>query len=99
MVSSSARSVMAIWNNYAALYQFFHETTLDLKLNGGERAQYAGLKKKLCEVNFILNMGLMLDALIELEHLSKKLQDRLVSLPETHRLYHFKISCVSINER
>ena len=89
-VSSSARSVMAVWNNYAALHQHFHESSLDLRRNGGDRAQYAGLKNKLCDINFILNMGLMLDALIELEHLSKKLQDRQTSLPDAHRLITLK---------
>ncbi|XP_065645708.1 E3 SUMO-protein ligase KIAA1586-like [Hydra vulgaris] len=89
-VSSSARSVMAVWNNYAALYQHFHESSLDLRRNGGDRAQYAGLKNKLCDINFILNMGLILDALIELEHLSKKLQDRQTSLPDVHRLENEK---------
>ena len=89
-VSSSAQSVMAVWNNYAALYQHFHESSLGLRRNGGDRAQYAGLKNKLCDINFILNMGLMLDALIELEHLSKKLQDRQTSLPDAHRLITLK---------
>ncbi|XP_065640484.1 E3 SUMO-protein ligase KIAA1586-like [Hydra vulgaris] len=89
-VSFSARSVMAVWNNYAALYQHFHESLLDLRRNGGDRAQYAGLKNKLCDINFIINMGLMLNALIELEHLSKKLQDRQTSLPDAHRLITLK---------
>ncbi|XP_065650267.1 E3 SUMO-protein ligase KIAA1586-like [Hydra vulgaris] len=89
-VSSSARSVMAVWNNYAALYQYFHGSSLDLRRMGGDRAQYAGLINKLCDINFILNMGIMLDALIELEHLSKKLQDRQTSLPDAHRFITLK---------
>ncbi|XP_065671985.1 E3 SUMO-protein ligase KIAA1586-like [Hydra vulgaris] len=89
-VSSSARSVMAVWNNYAALYKHIHKSSLDLRRNGGDRAQYPGLKNKLCDINFILNMGLMVDALIELEHLSKKLQDRQTALPDAHRLITLK---------
>nr|XP_047139105.1 E3 SUMO-protein ligase KIAA1586-like [Hydra vulgaris] len=89
-VSSSARSVMAVWNNYAALYQHFHKSSLDSRRSAGDRAQYAGLKNKLCDINFILNMALMLDALIELEHLSKKLQHRQSSLPDGHWLITLK---------
>jgi hypothetical protein len=41
-------------------------------------------------------MGLMLDALTELEHLSLKSQDRKVTLPEAQCLISQKY-CVSIN--
>jgi hypothetical protein len=51
-----------------------------------ENAQYVGLKRKLSDANFVLNMGSMLDALTELEYLTLKLQDRKVTLPEAHHL-------------
>ena len=85
-VSSSARSVRAIWNNYPALYKHFHNASVDPKRTGRERAQYSGLKRKLSDVNFVLNMGLLFDALTELEHLSLKLQEKKITLPEAHHL-------------
>jgi hypothetical protein len=61
---------------------------MDQNVTSSETAQYAGLKRKLSDENFVLNTGLMLDALTELEHLSLKLQDRKVTLPEVHRLIY-----------
>jgi hypothetical protein len=75
-VSSSARPVRAVWKNYTALYKHFHEASVDQNRTSSERAKYAGLKRKISDANFVLNMGLMSDALTELEHLSLKLQDR-----------------------
>jgi hypothetical protein len=72
--------------NYPALHKHFHEASMDPNRTSNERAQYTGLKRKLSDANFVLNMGLMLNALTELEHLSLKLQDRKVTLPEAHRL-------------
>jgi hypothetical protein len=96
-VSSSARSIRAIWKNYPALYKHFHKASMDQNRMSSERAKYAGLKRKLSDANFVLNMGLMLDALTELEYLSLKLQDRKVTLPEAHRLISQKYR-VSIND-
>jgi hypothetical protein len=85
-VSSSAHSVRTIWNNYAALYKNFREASMDQNRTSSERAQYEDLKRKFSDSNFVLNIGLMLDALTELEHLSLKLQDRKVTLAEAHHL-------------
>jgi hypothetical protein len=59
---------------------------MDQNRTSSEIAKYAGLKRKLSDENFELNMGLMLDALTELEHLSLRLQDRKVTLPEAYHL-------------
>jgi hypothetical protein len=59
---------------------------MDQNCTSSEKAQYAGFKRKLSDANFVLYMGLMLDAMTELEHLSLKLQDRKVTLPEAHHL-------------
>jgi hypothetical protein len=85
-VSSSALSVRAIWKNYPALYKHFQGASMDQNWMSSERSQYVDLKRKLSDTNFVLNMGLMLDALTELEHLSLKLQDRKVTSPEDHYL-------------
>jgi hypothetical protein len=85
-VSSSARPVRAIWQNYPALNKHVHEASMDQNRTRRERAQYAGLKRKCSDENFVLNMGLMLDALTQLKHLSLKLQGRKYTLPDAHRL-------------
>jgi phosphoribosyl-dephospho-CoA transferase len=62
-----------------------------------------GLKRKLSDTNLALNMGLMLDALTELEHPSQKLQSRNVTLPERYCLicqkYHMFQSITKTPER
>jgi hypothetical protein len=85
-VSSSAHFIRGIWKNYPALYKHFHEASMDQNHTSSERAQYVGLKRKLSDANSALNMGLMLDALTKLQHLSLKLQDRNVTLSEAHHL-------------
>jgi hypothetical protein len=45
-----------------------------------------GLKRKLSDANFGLNMGLTLATLTELEHVSWKLQSKNVTLPEGYCL-------------
>jgi hypothetical protein len=70
---------------------------MDQNCTSSERVQYAGLKRKLSDANFVLNMGIMLNSLTELEHLSLKLQDRKVTLPVAHRLISQKYH-VSIND-
>jgi hypothetical protein len=82
--------VRAIWNNYPALYKHFHNASVDPNRTGRERAQYSGLKRKLSVVNFVINMGLLLNALPELEHLSLKLQEKKITLLEAHHLVSVK---------
>jgi hypothetical protein len=41
---------------------------MDQNRTSSERTQYAGHKRKLSDANYVLNMGLMLDAMTELEH-------------------------------
>jgi hypothetical protein len=70
---------------------------MDQNRRSSERAQYAGLKRKISDPIFF-NMGLMLDALTELEHLSLKLQDRKVKLPEAYRLICHKYVFRSVTQ-
>jgi hypothetical protein len=51
------------------------------------RAQYSGFKRKLSDINFVLNMGPLFDALTELEHLSLKLQEKKITLPEAYHSF------------
>ncbi|MGH0172170.1 UNVERIFIED_CONTAM: hypothetical protein FKN15_071320 [Acipenser sinensis] len=69
-VSSSARSVRAVWQNYAALVQHFENASKDTSRDSKQQAHaYKGLKDHLNDTSFALNMGLLFDALVKLEEL------------------------------
>lgn len=89
-VASSARSVRAIWNNNKPLYIHFETAANDDKRTSTDRAQYKGLIKILTSKSFILNMGLVLDALIELESLSLSLQNRQTRIIKANKLLEMK---------
>ena len=67
-VASSYRTVKAVWQQYPA--------SVDPKRNPTERAVFRGLSSRLCRATFVLNLGLMFDALEELSDFSLSLQDR-----------------------
>ena len=73
-VASSCRAVMAVWKSYPALHEHFIRKSTDATLDGREKSKFAGLAKKLASPVFVKNLGLMLDALEELDDLSLALQ-------------------------
>jgi len=83
-VASSYRTVRAVWNNFAVLHKHFLEASLDNTRDTKERSKYAGLNKMLTSNEFILNLGILLDALHELSDLSCQLQNRDLSLASAH---------------
>ena len=85
-VSSSFRAVNAVWTDFAALYKHFSDASVDHSLDSKERAGFAGLAKKLSSPAFVLNLGLMCDALQELADLSQSLQSDSINLQKAHRL-------------
>ena len=58
----------------------------DSSLDSKERAQFKGLAAKISSSAFLLNLGLMCDALQELSDLSESLQAESINLPKAHRL-------------
>uniref|UniRef100_H3AKH7 HAT C-terminal dimerisation domain-containing protein n=1 Tax=Latimeria chalumnae TaxID=7897 RepID=H3AKH7_LATCH len=89
-VSSSARSVRAVWQNNAALVQHFENASTDTSRDSKQRATYKGLKNRLTDTSFVLNMGLLFDALVELKELSLELQKRSTTLMHAHKLVEQK---------
>lgn len=85
-VSSSYRTVRAVWNNFAVLHKHFLEASLDNTRDTKERSKYSGLNKMLTSNEFILNLGILLDALHELSDLSLQLQNRDLSLASAHTI-------------
>uniref|UniRef100_A0A3P8S0K5 HAT C-terminal dimerisation domain-containing protein n=1 Tax=Amphiprion percula TaxID=161767 RepID=A0A3P8S0K5_AMPPE len=68
-VASSERTVKAVWENFQALHIHFTK-----------RAKYKGLNDILTSVSFVVNLGVMFDALTELSDLSRMLQRRDMTL-------------------
>uniref|UniRef100_A0A3P9DDZ8 HAT C-terminal dimerisation domain-containing protein n=1 Tax=Maylandia zebra TaxID=106582 RepID=A0A3P9DDZ8_9CICH len=73
-VASSERTVKAVWENYQALQVHFTS-----------RAKYKGLNDVLTTVSFVVNLGIMYDALTELSDLSRMLQRRDMTLDQADR--------------
>lgn len=75
-VSSSYNTVFAVWQNYEALVSHFEVARVDKSRDKKEQCMYDGLHRKITSTNFVLDLGLMLDALQELSELSLDLQER-----------------------
>ena len=79
-VASSFRSVLAAWEDYAVLVQHFEEAKLDPTRDKKDQCTYEGLQRKITSTEFVLDLGLMCDALQELSELSLDLQERNMDL-------------------
>lgn len=76
-VASSERTVKAVWESYRVLQVHFSSAANDVTTrDSSERAKYKGLHDVLTSVPFVLNLGVMYDALTELSDLSRMLQER-----------------------
>lgn len=84
-VASSQSTVKAVWNNYEALFKHFSYASTDTCRDSRERAKYNGLKNILTSNNFVHNLGVLYDALIELSDLSIQLQKRDMTLPAAYK--------------
>lgn len=85
-VASSERTVRAVWENYRALREHFHEAAQDSSRDSKERAKYSGLENVLTSDSFVTNLGIMYDALTELSDLSRMFERRETTLPDAERL-------------
>ncbi|XP_063788503.1 E3 SUMO-protein ligase KIAA1586-like [Pseudophryne corroboree] len=81
-VASSWRAVNAVWQTYPALAAHFQKASQDQSRDRREQVKFQGLHSKLCSVNFVKNMSIMLDVLTELKNLSELLQDRKMTIPK-----------------
>ncbi|KAK1900894.1 E3 SUMO-protein ligase KIAA1586 [Dissostichus eleginoides] len=75
-VSSSFRTVKAVWNNYPALASHFKVASEDPSRNDTERKKFLGLHKQLSNAGFVADLACMKDMLRELQALSLRLQQR-----------------------
>lgn len=81
-VASSWRAVSAVWKTFAALSKHFYDSSIDMTKDSKTRNKYLGLHKRLCSPEFLLDLSLMCDVLLELSNLSLKLQSKKTTLTE-----------------
>jgi hypothetical protein len=87
---------LAVWQDYEALVLHFEKGKSENGQGRKEKCTYEGLHRKITSVEFILDLGLMCDALQELSELSSDLQERNIDLHKAHR----KIEClVDVSEK
>ncbi|XP_008183248.1 E3 SUMO-protein ligase KIAA1586-like [Acyrthosiphon pisum] len=84
-VSSSLRTVRAVWKSFAALHSHFKNSCDDQSNDKNTIAVFIGLKKRLESPEFILGLGIMYDVLQELSMLSNELQSRTITLPKAEQ--------------
>lgn len=81
-VASSYRTVLAVWNNYEALYQHFQAKIAE---KDKQAAMYEGLNRRIQSPEFLLDLALMCDVLFELSELSETLQHRSMNIVKADR--------------
>lgn len=84
-VSSSLRSVRAVWTAHRALFVYLDAGAEDGTREATQRATMRGLANRLSSKQFVLDLGLMHDALEELSSLSLQLQKRDMTLHKADR--------------
>jgi hypothetical protein len=82
-VASSFRTVRAVWVSFAPLALHFKTASEDVSRDGVERKKYGGLLTRLASAEFICDLGLMYDVLLELSNLSQELQSRSMTIPRS----------------
>ena len=85
-VASSLRTVKAVWMQNGALHRHFDAASTDSTREPKEKNMYRGLKTRLSTTEFVMNLGVMYDALTELAQVSLELQRKDMTLPAAHNL-------------
>ena len=86
-VASSFRTVTAVWQDFEALADHFHEAADPRsKQYDSGNANNIGFRKQLCSPEFVADLALMLDSLEELKPLSECHQRRDMTVPQADEL-------------
>ena len=72
----------AVWNSYESLYRHFEIAAVDEQRDDAMRKKYKGLAARFTCHSFILDLGLLYDALKELANLSLMLQSTTITIPQ-----------------
>lgn len=85
-MASSFRTVKVVWDLFVPLYRHLTQASNDMSRSSSEKCMFKGMAKTMSSVDFVVNLGVMYDALEELACLSKDLQERNISLLRAHNL-------------
>lgn len=91
-VSSSCRTVEAVWNAYPSLYKHFITSAGDASRDSTTRNMYTALSRELTSVQFIANLGIIYDALQALSELSLELQKHDITIIDADRALRQQIA-------
>ncbi|XP_015284597.1 PREDICTED: uncharacterized protein KIAA1586-like [Gekko japonicus] len=83
-VASRYRTVMAVWKDYEALVLHFEKAKAESGRDRKERNAYESLQENITSAEFVLDLGLLCDALQELSELNVALQERHIDLYRAH---------------
>lgn len=79
-VTSSFRTVSAVWQNWSSLCHHFENASKDNNRTKTEQSLFNGLYKRISSKQFVQDLALMYDVLFELSILSEALQKRETSI-------------------
>jgi hypothetical protein len=85
-VASSFRAVSAVHQNYSALHKHFCAASTDVSRDDKTKAMFSGLATSIASPEFVMNLGLFMDALSELTKVSEALQRDDVTLPRAYQV-------------
>ena len=99
-VSSSVRTVKAVWQNLPALFEYFTKAAKDSTRSNLEQVSFSVLAKQLSNKAFVTNLGFMFDILKELSSVAQQLQTITTNMMTAHsRLLLTRQLFVSLKER
>jgi hypothetical protein len=85
-VLSSFCPVSAVRNGYSALVTHFKVAPIDIQKTANEHKKYTGLSQCMDSVKFLMDLGLMHEALKKLTNLSIQLQERFCTITSVDKL-------------
>jgi hypothetical protein len=85
-IASSYRTMSAVWDSLHSLCTHFEEASRDMHWTNKENAAFGGLLRMMPSPDFLVNLGMMHDALFKLSSLSVLLQHRSNSIVYADKL-------------
>lgn len=84
-VASSMRTLKSFCESYKPIVQHFIQASQDSKREAKECSKYHSLHKIMTSIEFLKNLGVVYDALVELSDLSLLLQRRKMTIPKADK--------------
>ena len=79
-----------LWDNFQSYCLHFESVSADTQRDSKERSMFHGLLNRIRSPQFLIDLGVMYDALFELTNLSELLQNRGTSLVQADKIKNKK---------